>query len=117
MKQYDPTKFSPDNINADGSDSEESGYFVPPPKAPITRKILDPKLKQTIVYMLKDIMVDFDEQYGQCDYVEYERVMKFVPVYQEIPVYYQRSFEDKKLKEYYSKEIQTQYTDENPYAL
>jgi hypothetical protein len=35
--------------------------------------------------MLKEIMLNFEEIGGQCDVNEYLRVLKFVPVYQEIP--------------------------------
>jgi len=47
-----------------GSDSEESGYFIPPPKAPKMRKQLDQELKDNIVHMLNEIMFDFDENSG-----------------------------------------------------
>ena len=53
------------------------------------RSKLDPVLKDTIIKMCKDIMFDFDETGGQVDFLEFKRVMQFVPVYQEIPLYAQ----------------------------
>jgi hypothetical protein len=50
--------------NEGGSDSEESGYFLPPPKAPEKRKRLDPQLRVSIHQLLSEIMLDFDEMFG-----------------------------------------------------
>ena len=36
--------------------------------------------------MLEEVWFEFDEKHGQCDEAEYLRTMKFVPVYQEIPL-------------------------------
>ena len=100
-----------------GSESDESGYFVPPPKAPKIRTRLEPELESQIQKMLDDIMFDFDPSGGQCNFTEFQRVMKFVPVYQQIPAHLQEPFSDANIIREFKREIDSDYLYENSEML